>query len=60
MEKYSMAKTLEILVLVAVKNKLGQMEIKLSSSDAMSPSHSKMFKNFITDAELTESLPFKY
>ena len=36
------------------------MEIKLSSSDAMSPSHSKMVKNFITDAELTELLPFKY
>jgi hypothetical protein len=34
--------------------------VKLSSSDAMSPSHSKMGKNFITDAETTELLPFKY
>jgi hypothetical protein len=30
-----------------------QIEIKLSSSDAMSPSHSKMVKKFITDAEMT-------
>jgi hypothetical protein len=37
------------------------MEIKLSSSDAMSASHSKIVKkNFITDAEMTELLPFKY
>jgi hypothetical protein len=36
------------------------MEIKLSSSDAMSPSHSKMVKNFIADAEMNELLPFKY
>jgi hypothetical protein len=36
------------------------MEIKMSSSDAMSPSHSNMVKNFITDAELTELLLFKY
>jgi hypothetical protein len=36
------------------------MKIKLSSSDAMSPSHSKMVKNAITDAEMTELLPFKY
>ena len=37
-----------------------QMQIKLSSSDAMSPSHSKMLKNFRTDAEMTELLLFKY
>jgi hypothetical protein len=36
------------------------MEIKLSSSDAMSPSHSKMVKNFFTGAEMTELLPFKH
>jgi hypothetical protein len=36
------------------------MEIKLSSSDAMSPSHSKLVKNFKTDAEMTELLPIKY
>jgi hypothetical protein len=36
------------------------MEIKLSSSDAMSPSHSKMVKNFTTDEEMTELLQFKY
>jgi hypothetical protein len=36
------------------------MEKKLSSSDAMSQSHSKMVKNFITDADMTELLPFKY
>jgi hypothetical protein len=36
------------------------MEISLSSSDAMSPPHSKMVKNFVTDAEVTELLPFKY
>jgi hypothetical protein len=42
------------------KNKLVQNKIKLSASDAMSPSHFKMVKNFITDAEMTELLPFKY
>jgi hypothetical protein len=42
------------------KNKLVQMEIKLSSCDAMSPSHSKMVKNFIADAEMTELLQFKH
>jgi hypothetical protein len=37
-----------------------QMEIKLSSSVAMSPSHSKMVKKFIIDAVMIELLPFKY
>ena len=36
------------------------MEIKLGSGDNMSQSHSKLVKNFITDAEMTEILPFKY
>jgi hypothetical protein len=36
------------------------MEIKMSSIDAMSPSHSNMVKNFKTNAEMTELLPFKY
>jgi hypothetical protein len=36
------------------------MEINMSSSDAMSPPLSKMVKNFKTDAEMTELLPFKY
>jgi hypothetical protein len=40
--------------------KLVQMEIKLKSSDALIPSHSKMVKNFKTDAEMTKLLPFKY
>jgi hypothetical protein len=59
MENYSMAKTLEI-VKVVVKNKHVEMEIKLCSSDAMSPSHSKLVKNFITDTEMTELLTLTF
>jgi hypothetical protein len=35
------------------KIKCVQMNIKLCSSDAISPSHFKMVKNFITYAEMT-------
>jgi hypothetical protein len=55
-----MAKTLEIIVLVAVKEYISANGIKLSSSDAMSRTHSTMVKNIITDAEMTKLLPFKY
>ena len=51
MVKYS----LEIQVKVAVKNKVVQMEINLSSSKKFSQSQSKMVKKrFIIDAEMTE------
>jgi hypothetical protein len=57
--KYTKARQLNILVKSAVKNKVVQIEIKLSSGKNLSQSQSKMVKNFISDAEMTELLPFK-
>jgi hypothetical protein len=51
MENNSIARSLEIIVKVAVKNKVVQMDIKLSSCKTLCQYQTKKVKNFIIDAK---------